>query len=135
MKNRDRSGEINTEFRVIIAGSRSFDDYDLLCRKCDRFFSARKPTAILCGEARGADLLGKRYAAEHGIPVRSYPADWNTHGRKAGYLRNLDMAENADALIACWDGQSRGTSNMIHLAYERGLSIRIIRFGDQEGNC
>ena len=115
-------------FQVIIAGSRDFHDYDLLCRKCNLFFSRKKPTAILCGEARGADLLGKRYAQEHGITVLSYPADWDTHGKQAGYIRNRDMAMHADALVAFWDGRSKGTEHMIDLAYEYKLPVRIVRF-------
>lgn len=114
------------QFRVIIAGGREFNDYELLSTKCDFFFSNRRPTAIVCGEARGADTLGKRYAKEHGIPVRSFPADWNTYGKKAGYIRNEEMAQNADALIAFWDGKSPGTKNMIELAQKKGLAYRVV---------
>lgn len=115
-------------FNVIIAGSRGFQDYDLLCSKCDRFFSRRKPSAILCGTARGADKLGERYAKERGINVLYYPADWDSHGRAAGYIRNAEMADNADALVAFWDGQSRGTKHMIDIAVEKGLLIRVIYY-------
>ena len=113
---------------VIIAGGREFSDYELLRLKCDFFFSRRRPTAIVCGEARGADTLGKRYAQEHGIPVLSFPADWEKYGKKAGYLRNEEMARNADALIAFWDGKSRGTGHMIDLAKQYGLAVRIVQY-------
>lgn len=115
-------------FRVIIAGTRTFNDYELLCKKCNLFFSRKKPTAIICGEARGADSLGRRYAEEHGIPVLSYPADWERYGKRAGYLRNKEMAQTAEALVAFWDGKSRGTENMIDLAYEMGIPVRIVRY-------
>ena len=115
-------------FRVIIAGTRSFSDYKLLCEKCDYYFSRKRPDAIVCGEARGADLLGRRYAEEHGIEVMSYPADWETFGRRAGYVRNLEMARNAEALIAFWDGKSKGTENMILAASEFGLQTRVVRY-------
>lgn len=115
-------------FKVIIAGSRTFDDYDLLHERCDYFFSNKKPTAILCGEARGADRLGKRYGIEHGIEVLYFPADWDRNGKSAGYLRNREMAENADALIAFWDGVSKGTLNMIELANKKGIPVRVVRF-------
>ena len=114
-------------FRVIIAGSRNFADYELLKSKCDFLFSKRKPTAILCGEARGADTLGKRYAEANQIPVLSFPADWEQYGRKAGYIRNSAMAEHADALIAFWDGQSRGTRNMIEIAQSMLIPTRVIK--------
>lgn len=117
-----------TRFAVIIAGTRTFANYQLLCEKCDLFFSSKKPTAIICGEARGADSLGKYYAKEHGIPVESFPADWEKHGKKAGYIRNKEMAEHADALIAFWDGESRGTKNMIDLARQYKIPYRIVRY-------
>lgn len=115
-------------FRVIIAGGRDFNDYGFLREKCDYLFKNKKPTLILCGEARGADTLGKWYAAEREIPYVSYPADWDAHGKRAGYIRNVEMAKNADALVAFWDGQSRGTGHMIEIAGEYGLQVRVIRY-------
>ena len=115
-------------FAVIIAGSRDFNDYEMVCAKCAAFFARRTPTSIVCGEARGADTLGRRWAEEHGIPVDSFPADWDRYGKSAGYRRNEEMARYADALIAFWDGKSRGTKNMIEIAQKRGLQIRIVRF-------
>ncbi len=115
-------------FNVIIAGTRTFLDYDLLCSKCDHYFSRIKPTAIICGEACGADRLGKRYAEEHGIPVLSFPAEWDKYGKSAGYIRNQQMAVHADALIAFWDGESKGTHNMITIAKNKGLPCRIVLY-------
>ena len=115
-------------FNVIIAGSRGFNDYDLLCQKCDIFFSQKKPTMILCGEARGADTLGRRYAEEHNIMVDSYPAEWSRYGRSAGMLRNREMLKHADALVAFWDERSAGTKNMIDIAMEKGIPVRIVRY-------
>lgn len=82
------------EFRVIIAGSRNFDDYPLLERTMDRLLSQIKgPIAIVSGTARGADQLGEDYAAERGYPVIRHPAQWNIYGKQAGYLRNETMAK------------------------------------------
>jgi hypothetical protein len=116
--------------RVIIAGGRDFQDYSLLQKKCDWLFSQTLDSdiIILCGEARGADLLGKRYAQENGIKVESYPADWDTQGKRAGYLRNVKMAENATHLIAFWDGKSRGTKHMIDIARQKGLDVRVFNY-------
>ena len=83
---------------------------------------------IVCGEARGADSLGKRLAYEKGWKVLSFPADWDKHGKAAGYKRNDEMARNADALIAFWDGKSRGTKHMIDLAKKYGLQTRIVGY-------
>jgi len=115
-------------FNVIIAGTRTFSDYQLLCEKCDYYFQNCEPTAIICGEAKGADTLGKRYAKERNIKVLSFPADWDRYGKSAGYRRNQQMAENAQALIVFWDGISRGTKNMIDIAVSKGLPCRIVRY-------
>lgn len=80
---------------------------------------------VVSGCARGADTLGERWAHDNNIPVRRFPADWDTHGSRAGYLRNIQMAEYADALVAVWDGRSKGTGHMIDIARKRGLHIHV----------
>ena len=60
--------------------------------------------------------------------MRVFPADWDKYGKRAGYLRNVQMAEYADALLAFWDGESRGTKNMIDEALSRGLKVGVKRY-------
>lgn len=84
-----------------------------------------RPTVVLCGLAKGADNLGHIWALKEGIPVETYPADWNTYGRGAGFKRNLDMGNKAEALIALWDGESKGTKHMIDIASKLELKIHI----------
>ena len=120
-------------FRVIIAGSRDFSNYQLLCEKMDKLLTnINEPIAVLCGKARGADTLGGRYAHERGYEVRYFPADWERYGRSAGYRRNTQMAENADALVAFWDGKSMGTRHMISIAKSHGLEVRVVKFKEAE---
>lgn len=73
-------------------------------------------TEVVSGGAKGVDSLGEVWAHSMGVPVKVFPADWDKHGKKAGFVRNAEMAEYADALIAVWDGQSRGTYDMIRKA-------------------
>lgn len=113
-------------FRVIIAGGRDFTDYGFLVETMDYLLSeVNESITVVCGKARGADTLGEQYAKERGYSVKYFPADWDRYGKAAGYIRNEEMAENADALVAFWDGKSRGTRNMIEIAKERGLRIRV----------
>ena len=115
--------------RVIIAGGRDFDDYELLKSKMDKLLQNQNDgVTVVCGEARGADTLGKRYAEERGFSVVSFPADWDRYGKRAGPVRNEEMAKNADALVAFWDGQSHGTKHMIDTARRYGLLVRAIRY-------
>lgn len=117
-------------FKVIVAGSRGFCDYRLMAKKLDYLLSSKSHDEIIVvsGGARGADSLGERYAREHKLKLKVFPADWDTFGKRAGYLRNKQMAEYADALVAFWDGQSRGTQHMIELARQYGLAVRIVLF-------
>ena len=82
---------------------------------------------IVSGTARGVDQLGERYALERGLKLKKFPANWDKYGRKAGYLRNKEMAEYARILIAFWDGKSKGTKHMIDLAQKYGVFIIIER--------
>lgn len=109
--------------RVIIAGGRDFHDYGVLLDaiiECN--FNIQ---TVVSGGAKGVDALGERYAEAADVPLKLYPADWERHGRAAGPIRNAMMAENADALIAIWDGKSRGTKNMIETARKRGLIVYV----------
>jgi hypothetical protein len=115
-------------FKVIIAGGRNFTDYTNLKKYCNHLLQNKKDVEIVCGMARGADLLGKRYAEEMGYPVAKFPAEWDRFGKKAGYIRNEEMAEYADSLILFWDGKSRGSKHMLDLAEENELNIRIFRY-------
>lgn len=107
--------------RVIIAGSRSINSYIRV--ECAIHDSGFVITEVLSGCASGVDRLGELWAQYANIPVRRFPADWDQYGKRAGYLRNEQMAQNADALIAVWDGTSRGTAHMLKLAQQYGLKI------------
>ena len=113
--------------KIIVAGGRDFNNYSLLERTLDSVL-IRDQLEIVSGTARRADRLGEKYAEEHNIPVKRFPADWDKHGKSAGYKRNEEMAEYGDALVAFWNGQSRGTKHMIELAKKYNLKIRVIHF-------
>lgn len=116
-------------FRVIIAGGRDFSDYQLLRKTLDNLLcNITEEITVVCGQAKGADTLGEQYAKERGYAVNYYPANWKLYGKRAGFLRNEQMAQNADALVAFWNGESRGTKHMIDLAKQHNLKIRIKRY-------
>ena len=111
--------------KVIIAGGRDFDNYEKLKLVCDFTLVSSADIEIVSGGCKGADLLGERYAKENNYPIKRFNADWDKHGKAAGPIRNKQMSEYADALICFWDGESKGTKNMIHLAGENKLKLRI----------
>jgi hypothetical protein len=114
--------------KVVVAGSRSFKDYNLLCQMCDEMLNVHTETEIeiVSGTAKGADTLGERYAAERGFLLTRFPAQWEMYGRSAGYKRNAEMAVYADSLIAFWDGESKGTKHMIDLAKQHKLQLKVV---------
>jgi hypothetical protein len=136
--------------RLIIAGSRNFNDYQYLSKMATNVivdyiseteaFSGKqfepgdaadyiyKHVTIISGTARGADQLGEKFAMEEGLSLEQYPAKWDIYGKSAGYRRNEQMAKTGTHLLAFWDGKSRGTKHMIDLAQYHGLKINVVRF-------
>lgn len=111
--------------RTIIAGSRT-------CRNEAHLQDALAhagwmPITVISGGAFGADQLGEFWARRKGIPIEVYKPDWNGLGKSAGYIRNREMADKAEALIALWDGKSKGTKHMIDIALEKGLVVLVWR--------
>lgn len=118
--------------RLIIAGSRGFSDYEMLRRTVGDFMLSlnkhNEPVTILSGTAKGADKLGERYAKENGHALEQYPADWNSFGKAAGYLRNKQMAQAATHCIVFWDGVSKGAHHMWQIANEKQLPRWLIKY-------
>jgi len=107
--------------RVIVAGGRNFVGNDTH-RKWLRLQLMNMDTdLVLCGMAKGADLFGKSVAVDLNIAVAEYPADWNKYNRRAGYIRNKQMSENADACILFPGGI--GTEMMKVLSKEKRLIL------------
>lgn len=118
-------------FRLVIAGSRGFEDYSALSGAVDDFLkqlAPKRPVTIVSGTARGADRLGEQYAHQKGYALEEYPANWHYFGKAAAVKRNAQMAEIADAAIVFWDGQSAGAKSMIECAEARGIPCQVIRF-------
>lgn len=124
--------------RTIICGSRSYakqkpdeelDAYlqrvrlnkTIITRELGNFVDST--TAVLSGDAKGPDKWGATWGSAYGIKVEVYPANWKLFGNGAGFKRNLDMLQNADRVIAFYDGFSRGTSHTVRMAREMGLEL------------
>lgn len=127
-------------FKVIIAGSRNLSDYELVKNYCSSVLKNKTDIEVVSGscdcgtvtfvrsdgtKVYGADGLGERFAMEHGYSVKLFPADWKRYGKFAGYSRNRDMGHYAEALIAFWDGISKGTNLMINIARDLKLLVRV----------
>lgn len=125
------------EIRIIVAGGRDFDDYELLKATLKEYIDGLdvvdlSQIVIISGAARGADTLGEHFAYDYGISIRRFPAKWDELGKRAGWVRNAEMAKYAaekhGVLFAFWDGKSRGTKNMIDLANRYGLEVHVVYY-------
>ena len=112
--------------KTIIAGSRGITPLQTVINAVKA--SGFTVTEVVSGAARGVDQLGEQYGKQAGIPVKRFPAEWDKYGKSAGYRRNEDMADYADALIAVWDGTSKGTKHMIDTAHAKGLTVYVLRY-------
>ena len=125
------------QVKVIIAGSRDFDDYEMMVGRMLQVERAlhdnkQEMAEVVSGHAKGADKLGETWAWFNNIPVKLFPADWQHKGKAAGIVRNRQMAEYADVLVLFWDGKSRGSLNMLQTARELGLDTHVIRYKEKE---
>ena len=121
---------MNDDVRVIVCGSRHWRDRKKIV---DRLFLLPANTTIVVGynpdreTPRGADRIAYQEAQKLGLNVEPHPALWEEHGKKAGLLRNKEMAEGGAFLcIAFWDGLSTGTLDMMCQAVKRGIPVRVI---------
>ena len=99
--------------KLIIAGTRTFTDYDFLKRKLKTLVNITDVKEVVSGCCGGVDSLGEWWALENNIKIQKFPANWNKYKKRAGPIRNKQMAQYGDALIVFWDGKSRGSNNMI----------------------
>lgn len=140
MKSSFDKGIFDTEGRkrVVVCGSREFDDPQLMKEKLDTYLFFLTDPIIVTGGNKlwspakgrytGADYHAQRYAEKKMYRVEIHWPDWNKYKKKAGPIRNREMAKVADFVIAFWDGESRGTLNMIQAAKDRGVRVKIVRF-------
>ena len=131
--------------KVIVAGSRNIHNFDINKVILDSGFIVSE---VVCGYADGIDTLGKIWAEENNIPVSLFPADWNNilvsnavvktnkYGKQynalAGFIRNEQMAEYADALIVIYYSNSRGSIDMLTRAKRHKLKIYEVKINETD---
>ncbi len=122
-------------FSLGVVGSRSFHDYKTLEYEINKIFKAKKRAkpgrnmCIVSGGARGADRLAKRYADEHpDVHYVEHKPDWEKHGKKAGFMRNVDIVKDSNMVVAFWNGKSKGTKHTMGMAQSLNKSLKVVRF-------
>lgn len=110
--------------KVGVIGSRGFKDYDLVVKT----LSKMDISLIVSGGAIGADTLGERYAKENNIETKIFLPDWKTHGKSAGFIRNTDIINESEIIVAFWDGVSKGTKDSIDKANKLEKQVIIVNY-------
>ena len=118
--------------KLLIAGSRDFNDYSYLNERISRIQDNNVINFIISGKAQGADTLGTRFALEHSIEIKEYPAEWDLYGKSAGMIRNKLMGEEADRAVIFWDGKSRGTKNMMDIMKKLHKPCTVYFYNEQD---
>ena len=114
--------------KVVVAGGRDYNDKKRVFKLLDKLYEDMPDIEIVCGMPNGADALGYDWATSRNVKCHEFPANWNKYKKRAGYLRNREMAEFSDYVVVFWDGKSRGTKMMIDLAEEFGLPTAIYNY-------
>lgn len=112
--------------KTAVIGSRTFDNYEQLKTILDNL--GDKPTEIISGGAKGADALAERYAQENDLPLTIHLANWQEYGKAAGPIRNQQIIEDCDQVVAMWDGLSKGTQHSIKIAKAKGKSTKVVMY-------
>ncbi len=113
------------KYKVAIVGSRTLADYQFFKHHIDSIVDNIE-LIVSGGCSSGADFLAERYAQENNIPTLIFPANWNKYGKQAGYLRNIEVVNAVDAVIAFWDGTSKGTLLTINIAKKKQVPCKVI---------
>ena len=109
--------------RFGVVGSRGFTNYQMVKNVLEQFLVQFPNFILISGGAQGADSLGERFADEHGLEKIIHLPDWDKYGRSAGYIRNQKIVKDSDAVVAFWDGQSKGTEHTIDLCRSSGKGV------------
>ncbi len=120
--------------RVIIAGSRTLNKpsnveiavaqaINSWMQKDQENWKDYTNIEVVSGGAQGVDWQAELYAKKHVLKYTEFPAKWDEHGKSAGFVRNIQMADYADVLVAVWDGKSKGTFHMMQQMVNRNKPV------------
>lgn len=117
--------------KLIVAGGRDFTDTNRMVEELQKLVnSGNIPECpeLVCGMARGADILAFRLWKSANMQIHLFPAEWDTYGKSAGFRRNKEMGEFADAAVCFWDGNSKGTKHMIDIMNKLNKPVYVVRY-------
>ena len=113
--------------RLAVVGSRKLTNYSKVKEVLNRYYTQYgSDLVIVSGGAAGADSMAEWFAKEHGLKTHIIKPDWNKHGKSAGFIRNQEIWDNADAGVAFWDGKSKGTAHSFKISAAQDKDLEIV---------
>jgi len=109
--------------RVLVCGGRDYQNAREMYRILDGYHTKYPVSCLIQGGARGADAIARTWAKLRGINCREFPADWDTHGKAAGPIRNQQMLDEGKPDVVIPFPGGPGTKKMIELAIANGVPI------------
>lgn len=125
--------ESKSKRKIAVVGSRNFSNYGYFKAIMKKFLSNfHEPILVSGGASSGADMFAEKYAKEEGIEILIFPADWDKHGKAAGFIRNKDIWDSSDRGIAFWDGESKGTAHSFDIAKKQKKKLYIVEYNNKK---
>lgn len=112
--------------RLAIVGTRTYDNFKYLEKQIISLVDIEDIDEIISGGASGVDSLAEIFATKYSKPITIFKPNWNTYGKKAGFLRNKEIIDRCDKCICFWDGTSKGTKISIDLAIKQNKLLTIV---------
>lgn len=114
--------------KLLVAGSRTISSTNAIYKVLNEYVEEHgDKLSIISGGAKGVDTVAAEFAKSQNIPFTEVPADWDKHGRAAGFIRNKEMWEMADEGVVFWDGVSKGTAHSFKLSEQMNKKLRVFR--------
>jgi len=114
--------------KLAIVGSRTLRQKEVLQVIGQVITKAKnKIDTVITGGANGVDSIAEYYAKNHNIGVEVYYPVYSRHGKRAPLIRNNEIIKNSNAMLAIWDGESKGTKYTTDKAKKAGMAVMVVR--------
>ena len=114
-----------------IVGTRTFDDFPKFVSNVDLFYKSE----IHTGDAKGTDAMAREYAMVNEIPLTVHYADWDRYNRGAGPIRNIQLINSVDMILAFWDNKSPGTKQVIEYCFKHHKPFMVVSIKSKDAQC
>jgi hypothetical protein len=114
--------------KLAVIGSKEFHDFQLLASEIEK---ENNLTKIISGAAPGTDRLARRYAVQNNIPLLEFPPDFTKYGEQAKHVRDRQIVEHCDKVLAFWDGICEGTKYTMDHARQQNVPVRVVWVGEK----